>query len=256
MTQTYQDRYYVNLVLTVLFILGIGASLYYIYSLPMALRLASGYQPRFLPVYVVTGSTFLLGIVSLVWALRYKKEIIVFRDKIIDAAELKREEAEQAGRTTINLDNVKAALNVASSRDAINAAMQVICKQLDAGQGALYVSKESAGKRIVELNGGYALNKGESSVIRFEFGEGLVGQVASTGQTLFIDDVPQGYITIISGLGSASPRFLLVVPVKAQERIAGVIEIASFNRLTEDQRKFVEESAHLMSEKIVSNEIE
>jgi hypothetical protein len=254
MTQTFQDRYYLNLTLTVLFILGIGASLYYIYSLPMALRLSSGYQPQFLPVYTVIGSTFVLGTLSLVWALRYKKEIIVFREKIIDAAELKKEEAELAGKTTINLDNVKAALTTSSAKDAVSLAMQAICKQVDAGQGALYVTKEEDGKRFVELRGGYALNRGESSMVSFEFGEGLVGQVASTGQTLFIDDVPDGYITVISGLGTASPKYLLIVPVKGQDRITGVIEIASFIRLTEDQRKFVEESAQLMSDKISRND--
>lgn len=253
MTQTYQDRYYLNLILTVLFILGIGASLYYIYSLPMALRLSAGYQSQFLPVYLVTGSTFLLGVLALVWALRYKKEILVFRDKIIDKAELKREEAEQAGKTTINLDNVKAALGASSSKEAIAGAIQAICKQIDAGQGALYVATETDGKRLVELSGGYALNRGESTVIRFEYGEGLVGQVASNGQTLFIDEVPEGYITVISGLGSASPKYLLIVPVKEKEKLTGVIEIATFRRLTDDQRKFVEESAQLMSEKLTRN---
>jgi transcriptional regulator with GAF, ATPase, and Fis domain len=254
MTQTYQDRYYVNLILTVLFILGIGASLYYIYSLPMALRLSSGYEPRFLPVYVVTGLTFIVGATALIWALRYKKEVIVFRDNIIDAAAQKKEEAEQAGRTTINLDHVKNALSDDTSREGVNAALQAICKELDAGQGALYISKETSGKRIVELSGGYALNRGESSVISFEYGEGLVGQVASTGQTLFIDDVPEGYITIISGLGSSSPKHLLIVPVKGKDKLVGVIEIASFKRLSDDQRKFVEEAAQLMSEKIVRND--
>ena len=74
MTQTYQDRYYLNLVLTVLFILGIGASLYSVYSLPSELRLSSGFQGEFTPVYLVIGGTFLLGVISLVRALRYKKE--------------------------------------------------------------------------------------------------------------------------------------------------------------------------------------
>jgi transcriptional regulator with GAF, ATPase, and Fis domain len=253
MIQTFQDRYYVNLILTVLFILGIGASLYYVYSLPSELRLASGYQPQFLPVYLVTGVTFVVGLAALVWALRYKKEIIVFRDKIIDAAELKREEAEQAGRTTINLDNVKAALAAADPKEATSTALQAICKQLDAGQGALYAAEEKNGKRLVELAAGYALNRGESAVIAFEYGEGLVGQVASTGQTLLIDDVPDDYITVISGLGSASPKYLLIAPVKNKERVVGVIEVASFTKTTEDQRKFVEESAQLISEKINRN---
>jgi methyl-accepting chemotaxis protein len=124
-----------------------------------------------------------------------------------------------------------------------------VCKQLDAGQGAIYIVKEEDGKRKVELKNGYALTIGESTVISYEFGEGLIGQSASSGRTLYVDDVPQGYIKIISGLGSASPKFLLIVPIK-KERVMGVIEIASFTNLTEDQRKFVEESAELIADKI------
>jgi GAF domain-containing protein len=249
MTQTYFDRFQLNLILTVLFIFGIGASLYLIYSLPSSLHLSDGYQPEFLPVYFVTGATFLLGASTLVWALRYKKEVIVFRDKIIDESEQRRE-AEQAGKTTISLDAVKTALGNEEQKDALNSALQTICKQLSAAQGALYLSKEVGGRRIVELRSGYALNMGESTVLSFEYGEGLVGQVAVSGQTIVIDEVPEGYITILSGLGSASPQFLLLVPVKDQDRTVGVMEIASFSAISEDEKKFVNEAAQLMSARI------
>jgi hypothetical protein len=43
---------------------------------------------------------------------------------------------------------------------------------------------------------------------------------------------------------------LLIVPVKKQEQVKGIIELASFIPLSEDQRKFVEESAQLIAEKI------
>lgn len=254
MTQTIRDRYNMNLLLVVLFILGIGASLYLIYSLPLSLRLSDGYQPDFIPVYLATGLSFLVGLYALVSALRYKKEIVVFRDKIVDKEEEQREAAEQAGRTTISLESVKAALNTPGNREALNQCLQSVCKQINAGQGALYATRENNGKRIVELHAGYALSMGESTVIQFEFGEGIVGQVAATGNTIFIDDVPEGYITVLSGLGKASPRFLMVVPVKDKDHVAGVLEIASFSRATEDERKFVEECAHLMVEKFVRND--
>ena len=61
---------------------------------------------------------------------------------------------------------------------------------------------------------GYALSIGESTVIKYEIGEGLIGQSAASGNTLYVDDVPDGYIKIVSGLGSASPQHLLIVPVK------------------------------------------
>lgn len=250
MTQTFNDRFNLNLLLVFLFLTGIGASLYFIYSLPVSLRLAHGYQPEFVKIYFVTGATFLTGALSLVLALRYKKEVIVFREKLID--DETKETAEQAGKTTISLDAIKHCLTAPDQKEALSSALKTICKQLDAGQGALYLAIEKDAKRVVELYSGYALNMGESTVLEYEFGEGLVGQVATSHQTLYIDEVPEGYITILSGLGNASPRYLLLVPVKNNERLMGVMEIASFNRATEDERKFVEESAQLMTEKILS----
>ena len=128
--------------------------------------------------------------------------------------------------------------------------LQAICKQLEAGQGALYRVIEEDGKRTVELKMGYALSIGESTVIKYEFGEGLIGQSAANGNTLYVDDVPEGYIKIVSGLGSASPKYLLIVPVKNNDQVLGIIELASFTEVSEDQRKFVEEAAQLIADKI------
>jgi putative methionine-R-sulfoxide reductase with GAF domain len=250
MTQTINGRFNLNVMLAVLFIVGIGASFYFIYSLPSSLNLAFGFQSQFLLVYVVVSATFIVGILALIFAMRYKREIVIFRDKIIDTTEVKRE-SEQAGKTTISLDSVKSALATAEKKAAVQDSLHTICKQLEAGQGAFYVAKEENNIRVVELHSGYALNIGESKVLRYEFGEGLVGQVAATGNPLYIDDVPEGYITILSGLGNASPKFLLLIPVKAKEKVVGVIELASFTRVTDDQKKFVEESAQLIGEKIL-----
>ena len=128
--------------------------------------------------------------------------------------------------------------------------MQAICKQLDAGQGALYITEEKDGKRTIELKTGYALTIGESTVISYEVGEGLIGQSVASGRTLYIDDVPDGYIKIISGLGSASPRYLLITPLRKNDQVIGAIELASFTAIHDDQRKFVEESAQLIAGKI------
>lgn len=253
MTHVFNDRYKVNLILAVLFILGIGTSLYFIYSLPSDLRLADGYQPAFADIYITIGITFLLGALTLTSALRYKKEVIIYRDRIVDKADLEREAAEQAGRTTISLENVRTGLRQAKGeKDSMQAGLHAICKQLEAGQGAIYRVVEEEGKRKVELRAGYALNMGESTVLSYEFGEGLIGQCAVSGRTLSVDDVPNGYITILSGLGSASPKYLLIVPAKLQEQMLGVMEIASFTSFSEDQRKFAEEAVQLIAEKITS----
>lgn len=251
MTGLLNDRYYLNLLLGALFVLGIGLSLYFIYSLPDSLHLTGGFQPEFIPVYIVVGLTFITGALAVLSALRYQKEVIVFRDRITDIGKTDGENGDQAGKTTISLESVKSNLQQAEGeKELLQSGLQAISKQLEAGQGAIYRVQEDDGKRFLELKSGYALSIGESTVIRYEFGEGLIGQAAVSGRTLYIDDVPNGYVKIISGLGSASPKYLLIVPVKKQEQVKGVIELASFTPLTEDQRRFAEESAQLIAEKI------
>lgn len=128
--------------------------------------------------------------------------------------------------------------------------LQVVCDQLSAGQGAYYEAFESEGIRKVRLAAGYALAVGEGSEVVYDFGEGLVGQSAAEGRTLYVDDIPEGYIKIVSGLGTASPRYLLVVPVVSGGDVKGVIEIASFSAIEDEERTFVEQAAALLIEKM------
>ncbi len=250
MTDLFNDRYKVGLILAALFVLGFGISLYAIYSLPTDLHLTDGYQPAFAPVYIIASITFIIGAVSLLSALRYSKELIVFRDKAADLSHSE-QQGNQTNKTSISLDLVKNSLASAKTeKEILQIGLQIVCKQLDAGQGAIYAVVEDDGKRKVELKSGYALSMGESTIVRYEFGEGLIGQSASNAKTLYVDDVPEGYIRIVSGLGSASPTFLLIVPIKNQDKVLGIIEIASFANISEDQRRFTEESANLIGEKI------
>lgn len=247
----FQDRYNLNMLLSVLFLLGLAFTLYLIYSLPSNLRLADGYQPEFSSVYLAFVLTCLVGGIALLSANAYKKEVIVFRDRELDGSSS--DNQDEGNKTTISLDGVRATLVAArSKKETYQNALQAICKQLEAGQGAFYEAIEIDGKRFVELKAGYALTMGESTLIRFEFGEGLVGQSALSKQTLYIDEVPEGYVKIISGLGTASPRYVLIVPVQQKESLLGVIEIASFTPVTEDQRKFAEEAVQLLNEKITT----
>jgi len=253
MIDIFKNNYKVSLALATLFILGIAVSLYAVYSLPGSLRLADGYQPEFLNVYLAIVLTSLMGSLALTLALRYKKEVVIYRDRATETSTTTQKETQQ-GKSTISLENLTANLSQAKDHPSIlEVGLNTICKQLEAGQGAIYTTMEKEGKRRVELQRGYALNIGESTIISYEFGEGLIGQAAAGGRSLYVDDVPEGYIKIVSGLGSASPKYLLIVPVKNEGDILGVIEIASFTPISEDQRKFTEESAQLIADKILTN---
>lgn len=250
MISLFTDRYKISLILATLFVLGIGMTLFMIYSIPSGLHLPRGYEPELTKVYLASGATFLIGAFTLLMALRYKKEVIVFRDRALDAA-AKKQDGDQEGKTTISLENLTSALEQgATKEEMLQSVLRAVCLQIDAGQGALYVAVEEDSKRFVELTSGYALTMGESTVIKYEFGEGLIGQSAVSGNTLYIDDIPEGYIKIVSGLGSASPTNVLIVPIKQQDQVLGIIELASFTAVSENQRRFVEEAAQLVADKI------
>jgi methyl-accepting chemotaxis protein len=249
MISLFKDHFRIGQLLAILFLIGITLSLYEIYSIPSGLFLTAGYSTAFVPAYIALTFTFLLGIGTIFFALYGKKELIVFRDKKLEDQLAEHENA--GSQSTISLDGVREKLRGATlPKDIFQNGIQAICKQLDAGQGAAYATIEADGLRKVELRGGYALSIAESTIIAYEFGEGLVGQAAASSKTIYVDDVPDGYIKIISGLGSASPKYLLFVPVKKQEELRGVLEIATFTPIIEDQRKFVEEAAQLMADKL------
>ncbi len=250
MIRTFKDSSKINLLLTILFMVGIAASAYILYRLPNNLMLPYGHESVFNTTYLVVGLSFLIGVVAVTQAMRYKKELIVYRDRVTEMSQTDLD-ASDSNKSTISVESVKVALRTAKGeKDILQNGLQSICKQLDAGQGAAYLVQQENDTRFAELKTGYALSMSESTTTRYNFGEGLIGQAASNGQLLYLDEVPEGYIKIVSGLGSASPRYLLVAPVKNQDTVLGVLEIASFTPFSADQRKFLEQGAQLVADKL------
>jgi HAMP domain-containing protein len=56
---------------------------------------------------------------------------------------------------------------------------------------------------------------------RLDMGEGLIGQCAITRQKILLTNLPPDYVRIGSGLGSAAPRNLLVLPVVFEGQVKG-----------------------------------
>ncbi len=105
-----------------------------------------------------------------------------------------------------------------------------LVKFTKSNQGALFFLNEDNKEDVFfELLGAYAYNKKKYVSKQIKHGEGLVGAVALEKYTLYMTDVPDEYIEIESGVGSANPRSILIVPLKVEEDVLGVIEIASFN---------------------------
>lgn len=83
----------------------------------------------------------------------------------------------------------------------------------------------------------------DASVAAFKLGEGLVGRAALSGEPLLIDDLPEHYLHVASGLGEMPPRSLLVAPVHFERRVEAVVELASLSGFSSAQRRLIEQLA-------------
>lgn len=248
MIRMFKDAYRVNLVITAVFFASVAVTGYMLFMLPSRLLIPTGFD-SFISTYIVVAWTFLVGIIAVMRGMQYRRELIVYRDRADNMTQAERDSAAEA-RSTISLEPVKAATQSRDVTDRIQQSLNAICKQLDAGQGAFYRVLNDGSRTYTELTSGFALTLNEKQKIQYDLGEGLIGQVAATGQAIYLDEIPEGYIKIISGLGSASPRYVLIAPVKKGEAVTGVIELASFIPYTADHRKFVEQAAQLVAEAI------
>jgi PAS domain S-box-containing protein len=122
-----------------------------------------------------------------------------------------------------------------------NQVISSLVKYMEANQGALYILDDEDPNNItLELVACYAYNRQKHLNQRFAPGEGIIGQVVLEKNTTYLKTIPKDYIRITSGLGEGLPRNLLVVPLKIEERVWGVVEIASFQEIGQHQIEFVE----------------
>ena len=118
---------------------------------------------------------------------------------------------------------------------------QHLLNYLDATQGGLFIINDNdEDNPFLELISAFAYNRKKFKQKSIMLGEGLVGNCVIEKHTIHLKEIPENYIEITSGLGEATPRSLLIVPLKIEEKVFGVIEIASFNEFKKHEIEFIE----------------
>nr|WP_263327303.1 response regulator [Neobacillus sp. Marseille-Q6967] len=107
--------------------------------------------------------------------------------------------------------------------------------------GVFYLKEVEKGEPFLNRISAYASFGGMVERKQFQLGEGLVGQCALEKRPIFLEQVPDDYIKIGSGLGEASPKMVMVLPVVFEGVLLAVIEMASFETLSSLQIKLLEE---------------
>ncbi len=182
--------------------------------------------------------------------------LILLRDNLKQAKEEEdRRRAEDKIREWTNTGIAKFSDILRQSAKDINELSGIIIKELvnylDANQGGIFiVNDEKKDKVKLVLASSYAYSKERKKRKEFLLGEGLIGTCAVEKATIYMTEIPEDYISITSGLGGANPRSLLIVPLKFEEEVLGVIEIASFNELEKYQIDFIEKIAESIASTI------
>jgi two-component system, chemotaxis family, sensor kinase CheA len=94
-------------------------------------------------------------------------------------------------------------------------------------------------KRINALST-YAYFGEQIKVASFRLGEGLIGQCVLDHQKIIVNEIPEDYVKIHSGLGSTTPKSIHIMPIEYEGSVLAVIEIASVKQFTPIQIKLLE----------------
>lgn len=141
-------------------------------------------------------------------------------------------------------------MNNADINDFAFNVVSFLVKYVDALQGGLFISEEQDGVKYLSLKAAYAFDRKKQLEGRVEFGESLVGRCAIEGRYIFLTEVPDGYLYITSGLGENKPKCILLVPLKFEDEVHGVIEIASLKMIEPYQIDFFNNVAERIASSI------
>jgi len=133
--------------------------------------------------------------------------------------------------------------------------IKALIEYLDANQGGLFILNDEERDPYLELMATYAYGRRKFKQRTLQIGEGLVGTCALEAQTIHMTNIPKDYIEIESYLGHANPKSLLLVPLKLDDKIFGIIEIASFNEFNPHEIKFIEDLAETIASTLATAKI-
>jgi putative methionine-R-sulfoxide reductase with GAF domain len=174
---------------------------------------------------------------------REKKDQTLAQEKLNKTLqELNKSKAEEEKRTWAVKGVAEVAKILREDDNIVNIADKVLVylvKVLNANQAGLFLVEGETPDHFLEMKACYAYQRKKYLKKSIAIGEGLVGQCYLEQAYIYLTDVPEDYILIGSGLGDSKPRCILIVPLIANEKVYGVMELASFKLFQDYEINFL-----------------
>ncbi len=135
----------------------------------------------------------------------------------------------------------------------------IISKLVDyvnGNQGGIFILNETDKDNLfLELTASVAYNRRKFTEKKIKIGDGLIGACAFEKKKSYITNIPDNYAEIRSGLGTASPKSILIVPLLMENNLIGVIELASLNEIEPFDIEFVEKVSESIAASLYATRI-
>ena len=171
--------------------------------------------------------------------LKTKKEIIeveVIKEKIIYQDNEKHENKDNETNNKNKINNIIDELLTKQKTLTTEQFISEICKNFGYGQAIAYTKNINVFEPIAKY--AYFADDEPSS---FEEGNGLLGQTVKNKKQFILNDIPDGYTEIISGLGKGKPKEILMQPIIKNNKVTGIIEFANFKKFSDIEKTVLNE---------------
>lgn len=140
--------------------------------------------------------------------------------------------------------------NINSLGDEI---ISALVQYTGSNQGGLYIfNDENENEKFLELISLFAFDTKKFEKQKIRLGEGILGQAFLEKETTILTEIPEEYVRITSGLGDANPKALLIVPLKVDDQVYGLVELASFKHYQQHEIAFVEKLGETIASTLAS----
>ena len=108
--------------------------------------------------------------------------------------------------------------------------------------GAIYLKQGDQ----LSFAAGYAFDDAARQQESIPLGSGLVGQCALDEQMIVLQELPENYIKVRSSLGEAAPSSLIIVPIKHEQEVVAVMELAALSPFSSKEMQLIERTGQNM----------